>query len=129
LAPQGQSPHRPVRRGGSMSLPRSAPVLGIVLFLALAFPAKSALASGSGRLDRDVLPTSERLKLNLDARQKDYTGTAHIELSVKSAVDSFQFHSEGLKLKSVVLRGAKAIVPSTYAQSSPTTVTIHARSP
>ena len=112
-----------------MSSPRSAPVLALAVFLAFTLAAKSALASGSGRLLRDVLPTSERLKLNLDARKKTYSGSAHIDISVKTAVDSFQFHSEGLTIGRLVLRNAKAIVPSTHAQSSPTTITVHTRSP
>src|SRR5207245_1318978 len=85
------------------------------LLLALAMPATTALASGSGRLLRDVLPTSERLKLNLDARKASYTGSAHIDLHVVSAADSFQFHSEGLTLRRLTLRNAKGIVPSTVS--------------
>ncbi len=100
-----------------------------VAFLVLALSAGNAIASGSGRLRRDVEPTFERLKLNLDARQKSYAGSAHIDLLVKTAVDSFEFHSEGLTLRRVTLRNAKAIVPSTHAQAAPTTVTVRTRAP
>jgi len=101
----------------------------LVFLLALAFHAGTAAASGSARLQRDVLPTFERLKLSLDARKKSYSGTAHIDLSVKAAVDSFQLHSEGLALQRVTLRSAKALVPSTHTQSGPTTVTVRTRAP
>jgi len=100
---------------------------GIILLLALAMPATTALASGSGRLLREVLPTSERLKLNLDARKPSYTGSAHIDLRVVAAVDSFQFHSEGLTLRSLTLRNVKGVVPSTHTQSAPTTVTVRTK--
>jgi alanyl aminopeptidase len=101
----------------------------VILLLALAMPATTALASGSGRLLRDVLPTSERLKLTLDARKSSYTGFAHIDLRVVTAADSFQFHSEGLTLQSLTLRNAKAIVPSTHSQVAPTMVTVRTRAP
>ncbi|HYQ90250.1 MAG TPA: M1 family metallopeptidase [Candidatus Binatia bacterium] len=107
----------------------SALIPGVILLLALAMPATPALASGSGRLLRDVLPTSERLKLNLDARKPSYTGSAHIDLHVVVAVDSFQFHSEGLTLRRLTLRNAKGIVPSTHDQSAPTMVTVHTQAP
>ena len=101
----------------------------VVALLTLALPEGTAMASGSGRLRRDVLPTYERLKLTLDARKPNYTGSAHIALRVAAAVDSFQFHSEGLTLRSVTLRGLKGIVPSTHAQAEPTVVTVRTRSP
>src|SRR5438552_7568141 len=78
-----------------------------VFLLTVPFFAGTGFASGSARLTREVLPTFERIKLNLDARKKSYSGTAHIDLSVKSAVDSFQFHSEGITLRRVTLRSAK----------------------
>ena len=89
----------------------------------------TASASGSGRLRRDVLPTYERLKLNLDARKPGYSGSAHIDLRVVTSVDSFQFHSEGLTIRRATLRTARGIVPSTHAQATPTQVTVRARSP
>ena len=89
----------------------------------------TASASGSGRLRRDVLPTYERLKLNLDARKPGYSGSAHIDLHVVASVDSFQFHSEGLTIRRATLRTARGIVPSTHAQATPTQVTVRARSP
>ena len=102
-----------------------------ILFIAgltLVNPA-GAFASGSGRLGRDVEPAFESLKLTLDAGKPGYTGLAHVDLRVRVATDSFQFHSEGITLKRVILRGAKGIVPSTHAQSGPTVVTVRTRSP
>ncbi|HZI89099.1 MAG TPA: M1 family metallopeptidase [Candidatus Polarisedimenticolia bacterium] len=101
----------------------------LVLLFALALPSAPAFASGSGRLLRDVLPTAERLKLNLDARKKGYSGSASIDLSVKAATDSFQFHSEGLRLTRVTLRKTKAVVPSTHVQVATNVVTLRTRTP
>ncbi|HXL15267.1 MAG TPA: M1 family metallopeptidase [Methylomirabilota bacterium] len=101
----------------------------VPLLLLLVLSAGTAAASGSARLPREVLPTFERIKLNLDARKKSYAGTAHIDLSVKSAVDSFQFHSEGITLRGVTLRNGKAPVPSTHTQAGPTVVTVRTRAP
>src|SRR6185295_4524495 len=113
-----------------MMSPRFASALsGLALFLVLALPAKTTLASGSGRLLREVLPTAERLKLNLDARKKTYSGTATIDLNVTTAVDSFQFHSEGLKLTAVALKKGKVIGASTHRQSAPTMVAVHVAKP
>lgn len=103
--------------------------LVVVALLTCALPAGTATASGSGRLRRDVLPTYERLKLTLDARKPDYSGSAHIALRVAAAVDSFQFHSEGLTLRSVTLHGLKGIVPSSHAPAGPAVVTVRTRSP
>ncbi|HEY2924120.1 MAG TPA: M1 family metallopeptidase, partial [Candidatus Eisenbacteria bacterium] len=102
-------------------------VLAVSLLLLL--PANNAMASGSERLRREVLPTFERIRMNLDARKPDYSGSARIELRVVTAVDSFQFHSEGLTLRRVTLRDAKKIVPSAHASSGPTVVTVRTRSP
>jgi aminopeptidase N len=101
----------------------------IVALLAFALPASTAMASGSERLRRDVLPTYERIKLTLDARKPDYSGSAHIALRVAAAVDSFQFHSEGLTLRSVTLHGLKGIAPSSHAQAGPAVVTVRTRTP
>src|SRR2546428_13681407 len=98
--------------GGAMRPVRSSTLSTCVLFLlALALTVGTAAASGSARLPREVLPTFERIKLNLDARKKSYAGTVHIDLSVKSAVDSFQFHSEGINLPGVTLRDGKSPGP------------------
>jgi aminopeptidase N len=112
-----------------MRFARSLPgVLLSVSLLAFFLPSGSAHASGSERLRREVLPTFERIKLNLDARKKDYMGSASIDLQVVTAADSFQFHSEGLTIRSVSLHAAKRIVPVTYAAAGPTTVTVRSRS-
>src|SRR6267143_5535724 len=100
-----------------------------ILALSLAIPAKTAFASGSERLRRDVAPTFEAIRLNLDPRKPGYSGSARIDLRVSAPTDSFQFHSEGLTLRRVTLRGSKAIVASTHAAAGPAVVTVRTRSP
>ena len=101
----------------------------LLLTVFLASFASSAFASGSGRLSRDVLPVGEKIKLNLDARKKSYSGSATIDLRATTAVDSFQFHSEGLTLSKVTLRRGAVAIPTTFAQVAPTTVTVHSKTP
>src|SRR5438874_3583743 len=85
---------RPVSRQEALMISRPSHLwIRLALLLTIAAPAP-ALASGSGRLLRDVLPTFERLKLDLDARKLRYSGSASIDLRVTTAVDSFQLHSE-----------------------------------
>jgi len=113
---------------------RPAPAIAVsalfAVVLVLGLPTSTALASGSGRLGRDVLPTYERLKLNLDARKEAYSGSAHVDLRALTSVDSFQFHSEGLTIRSLTLRTAKgAVVPSSHAQAAPTEVTVRTHTP
>ncbi len=100
------------------------------LLLAPALPTNIALASGSGRLDRDVLPAFERIKLNLDPRRESYSGSARIDVRAVASVDSFRFHSEGLTIHRLTLRTPKSVlVLSSYAQSSPTEITVRTRVP
>ncbi len=104
------------------------PLVLLITHFAIANPV-SALASGSERLGQDVRPTFESLRLTLDPSKPDYRGSAHVELRVRAATDSFQFHSEGIALKRVTLRGAKGVVPATNTQAGPTVVTVRTRSP
>ena len=109
------------------------PTLPMALFFALFFlgptSAKTAGASGSERLRRDVVPTFESISLNLDARKPGYTGSVRIDLRVDAATDSFQLNSEGLTLGRLTLRGAKGIVPSTHRAAGPAAVALRTRSP
>ncbi len=59
------------------------------------------------RLGEDIVPRSVALRLRLDARQADYSGSARIELEVRKPVDSFRFHSEGLTLGRLALTDAE----------------------
>src|SRR5436853_7438129 len=91
----------------------------LLLLLTMVVPAP-VLATGSGRLPRDVLPTSEHLKLNLDARKPRYSGSAVIQLRAMTAVDSLQLHSEGLTLTRVTVTRGRAPVLCRHQPTTPT---------
>ena len=109
--------------------PTSVAVALLTLALAVTALATDVLASGSGRLRRDVLPTFEAITLNLDADTTDYTGSVRIQLAVKTAVDSFQLHSEGLTVKRLTLRNTKGFLPASFRPAGPTMITVANRVP
>src|SRR5258706_6222518 len=92
---------RPLRTPTSAAL---LAALATVLLAALAAPDAGALTA-QHRLDRVVVPTSEALRLELDAAQTDYSGTAHIALKVTAPTDSFELNAEDLHLGKMELRG------------------------
>jgi alanyl aminopeptidase len=81
----------------------------VPLLLALAVPA--AAADTIGRLDPNVVPVGEAVRLELDARQADYSGSVEIALAVKASTRSFRFHAEEIDLKRVVLHRDGAAEP------------------
>ncbi|HET9887671.1 MAG TPA: M1 family metallopeptidase, partial [bacterium] len=70
------------------------------------FAAPPAFGADPNRLGNNVIPTFESISLNLDADQKDYTGSVHIELLVKASTNTFRFHAEDMKLEKIDLRPA-----------------------
>ena len=64
-----------------------------------------SLHAAGGRLDHDVVPTSQAVRLALDARTPDYRGAVRIELRVDKQTDIFRFHSQGLTLNAFKLTG------------------------
>ena len=63
-------------------------------------------ASDNLRLDDNVAPTFQGISLVVDADQKSYTGSVHVELQVQKRTNSFRFHAEEMKLDKIVLRRA-----------------------
>src|SRR5512147_3245263 len=94
--------------------PTSVAVGFVVFALAVSTLCADAIASGSGRLRRDVLPTFEAVTLNLDADSSEYTGSVRIDISVQTTVDSFQLHSEGLAIKRLTLRNSRGFLPASF---------------
>jgi alanyl aminopeptidase len=82
----------------------------VPLCLALAVPA--AAADTIGRLDPNVVPLGEAVRLDLDPRQEDYSGSVEISLAVRAATRSFRFHAEEIDLKRVVLHRDGAAEPA-----------------
>jgi len=87
--------------------------------VALAAAAASMTAAEAGdshdpaRLSRDVVPTFEAIRLDLDAGKKGYAGSVTIDLKVESPTDSFRLHARDLTITRVALMRGGAVVPTT----------------
>jgi alanyl aminopeptidase len=79
-----------------------------------------AVAGTHVRLGTDVVPTRETVRLRMDPRAADYTGTASIELDVKRAAPSVSLHAEEMTLRRVTVGGRDA----THAAGPDRTVVI-----
>jgi alanyl aminopeptidase len=67
-------------------------------------------ASADARLERDVVPLAQSVRLDLDPARKDYAGSVRIEIDVRSAVDSFAIHAHEMMLTRVALEGRGATI-------------------
>ena len=75
------------------------------LLASFAVTGAAPVHAAGGRLDKDVVPTSQAVRLALDARTPDYRGAVRSELRVDRQTDIFRFHSEGLTLNAFKLTG------------------------
>ena len=83
---------------------------GPTLLAGLLIASRALALTPEHRLERTVVPTSESLRLDLDAGKPGYAGSARIALKVAAATDSFQFHALDLELGKVTLRGPRGPV-------------------
>ena len=83
---------------------RRVPIL--LLALVALLPAARAGAALNNRLERDVVPTFESLKLKLDPSRPDYSGAAHIEIHVARATDTFRLYAKDMDVIAVRLSNA-----------------------
>ncbi len=81
---------------------------GLIVVASLASVGATLAHAAGGRLDRDVVPTSQAVRLALDARQPSYRGSVRIELRVDRQTDLFRFHSEGLTLNAFRLTAGES---------------------
>ncbi len=73
------------------------------LALLLFFVSSLASNAATVRLSKDVVPVSQSVMLNADPRREDFTGSTTIEVEVKKATRSFQFHAQDLDIRSLRL--------------------------
>lgn len=83
--------------------------------LALVLVGLSLSAGAVERLGRDVVPTFQAVRLELDARKADYTGSVRIELRVHRPVPAFRFHAKEMTFTRLDLRGPAGPVSVTHA--------------
>jgi alanyl aminopeptidase len=81
-------------------------VLILLLALAALTPAVRTQAALNNRLERDVLPTFESLKLKLDPSRPDYNGSVHIDLHVAKETETFTLYAKDMDVISVRLSNA-----------------------
>jgi aminopeptidase N len=85
-----------------------------VLLAVLAAPAAADTTPappGSGhRLGTDVVPVFEAIRLTVDARKQDYSGTVRIDLDVRKPVSAFSLHARDIEVSSVSLTGPAGAV-------------------
>jgi len=99
---------------------RLVPPLAAAL-LAVAAPAR---ASDPARLTRDVMPTFESVRLDVDARLKTYSGSVTIDLTAGAPADSFRLHAREMTLEHVTLRRGDAAIPATWHEGARGLLTI-----
>ena len=86
--------------------PWHRPVLVTLLAAAAVLAASGAGAASDNRLDRNVVPTFESLKLKLDPLRPDYSGSVHIDLHVAATTATFTLYAEDMDVISVRLSNA-----------------------
>jgi aminopeptidase N len=94
--------------------------------------APAAAEEGIGRLGTTVVPLAETVRLDLDPRQADYSGSVEIALEVKSETPSFRFHAEAINLDHALLARDGSAAPPLALETLPAEdgmVTAHAPGP
>jgi cytosol alanyl aminopeptidase len=86
----------------------------IVAWLTLAAAPAHALIADH-RLGHDVTPTSQTLRLDVDADKPTFSGSTRIALRVNAATDSFQLYAQGMTIASLALRTARGPVAATWS--------------
>ncbi len=84
--------------------------LAALLITALACSAADGHAAAHNRLDRDVLPTFESVRLKLDPSRPDYSGAVHIDLTVVTPAESFRLYAKDMDVIRVTLTGPAGAV-------------------
>lgn len=95
-----------------MTRPRSnRAVLMFLLFALACFAGPSvrhARAEDILRLPTEIRPTYQEIRLELDPRKMDYSGSTRTELKIASEVQAIHFHAQQMTLTRVVLQSKKA---------------------
>ena len=66
--------------------------------------ARAPSAQATIRLDDAVVPVSQSVRLELDARRPDYRGRTTVVVRVQRRTDAFQFHARAMTITRIVLR-------------------------
>ena len=86
-------------------------------------------AAPNHRLDRDVVPTFESVKLRIDPARPDYFGAVRIDVRVVTPTDSFRLYAKDLDVISVGLAGTAGAVTVTHESGDDGLLTVRAGQP
>jgi alanyl aminopeptidase len=86
--------------------PHRAYPVGFCSLLFVLLSAAPLHAADDLRLGDQVAPIFEAITLVVDANQKNYSGSVHLDLQVRERTSHFRFHAEEMKLDEIVLRPA-----------------------
>jgi alanyl aminopeptidase len=67
------------------------------------------------RLDRNVVPTFESIRLHLDPEKKDYEGEVEINLDVRVPTRAFRLHAQDLDIQRVELTRDGHVLPARWS--------------
>lgn len=71
------------------------------------------------RIDDNTFPTFQKIHLNLNADSADYTGVVTVNITVKSATKTFNFHAESMELgKTTLTQGGKTFPVTAVTDST-----------
>lgn len=87
-------------------LSRRLSALITLLLTVAALTGTKALAAPNNRLDRDVLPVSQSIRLKIDPSRPDYSGAVRIELKVVAPSETFRLYARDMDVISVRLSSA-----------------------
>jgi alanyl aminopeptidase len=117
--------------GGMMHIPRLLRpcTLAALLGTALLGSAADVRAAANNRLDRDVLPTFESVRLKLDPTLPDYSGVVHIDLTVVTPSESFRLYAKDMDVIRVMLTGPAGPVAVRFEAGDGGQLIVHAEQP
>jgi alanyl aminopeptidase len=110
---------------------RSGALVALAALAALAAVVHAGVAGAAqnGRLDRDVVPTSQTIKLKLDPSLPDYSGSVHIDVTVATPTTSFRLFAKDMDVIAVRLTGGAAPTPVTFEAGEGGVLTVQSAQP
>ena len=83
----------------------------------------------NNRLDREVVPTFESVRLKLDPASPDYSGSVHIDLKVATPSASFRLYALAMDVIRVTLTGAGGPLEATFEGAEAGQLIVHPQAP
>ena len=107
------------------AVPRAAMLVALLAPVAGA----DSPAPAAGRLGTDVVPVSQDVRLVVDARKPDYTGSVRVELDVRRPAATFSLHAEEMDIRRLALTGPGGPAEVTHAASGKARLDVTAKAP